>query len=149
MIGAHLDVDNVQSVNTPPDCSGATATVDSLWPPNHKSHDFQVIGVIDPDGDAFTLNIDGIFQDELVNSFDDGDTCPDAVITGPGSGSVLAERVGGELGFEGNGRVYWIFFTATDTYGASCSSVVNISVPHDKKTPVFDNGPLFDSTVCP
>ncbi len=149
VIGAHMDVDNVYSVNLPPDCSGATATLDSLWPPNHKSHNFQIVGVTDPDGDEFTLNIDSILQDEPVNSADDGDTCPDAVITGPDSGSVLAERVGGELGFEGNGRVYHIWFTATDTYGATCNGEVLVTVPHDKKVPAYDNGPLYDSTVCP
>ena len=149
VIGAELDVDNILSVNVPPDCSGAEAIPGMIWPPNHKSHDIAIVGVTDPDGDAFTLNVDAVRQDEPVNSAEDGNTCPDATGIGTDGASVIAERVGGELGFEGNGRVYWIFFTATDTYGASCSDVVKVSVAHDKKTPVFDNGPLFDSTVCP
>ena len=103
----------------------------------------------DPDGDAFTLVVDAIFQNEPVNSGEDGDTCPDTWGVGSDGASVIAERVGGELGFEGNGRVYWIYFTATDTYGATCNDVVKVTVPHDKITTVFDNGPLFDSTSCP
>ena len=149
VIGSELDVDNVLSVNVPPDCSGALATPDMLWPPNHKSHDIAITGVTDPDGDAFTLVVDAIFQDEPVNSGEDGDTCPDAWGVGSDGASVIAERVGGELGFEGNGRVYWIYFTATDTYGATCDKVVKVTVPHDKGTAVIDNGPLFDSTSCP
>ena len=149
VIGAHLDVDNALSLNIPPDCSAAQAIPGMLWPPNHKSHDVAIVGVTDPDGDAFTLNVDALRQDEPVNSAEDGDTCPDATCVGTDGASVIAERVGGEYGFEGDGRVYWIYFTATDTYGASCSAVVKVSVPHDKKTPVGDAGPLFDSTICP
>lgn len=149
VIGANLDVDNALSVNVPPDCSGAQATPDMLWPPNHTFHDVSIVGVIDPDGDEFTLNVDSIYQDEPANSAEDGDTCPDATGVGTDGASVRAERFGGEMGFEGNGRVYWISFTATDTYGASCSEVVKVSVPHSKNAPVFDNGPLYDSTICP
>lgn len=150
VIGAQLDVDNVLSVNVPPDCSGAQATPSMLWPPNHKAHDIEIIGVTDPNGDAFTLNVDAIYQDEPVNSAEDGDTCPDATGVGTDSFSVIAERVGGdEFGLEGNGRVYWIYFTATDTYGATCSDVVKVIVPPNMSTTAFDNGPLYDSTNCP
>lgn len=150
VIGAELDLDNVLSINVPPDCSGAQATPDNLWPPNHKVHDISILGVTDPDGDEFTLNVDEIRQDEPVNGPDDGDTCPDATGVGTDGASVVAERVGGdEFSFEGNGRVYWIYFTATDTYGATCSDVVKVTVPHDNKVTAFDNGPLFDSTTCP
>lgn len=149
VVGAQLDVDNITSSNLPPDCSGAFADPNMLWPPNHKYFDIGIFGVTDPDGDAFTLNVDSVFQDELTNTDEDGDTCPDATGIGTATASVRAERVGGELGYEGDGRVYWIGFTATDAFGASCSSTVKVSVPHDKKTPAGDAGPLFDSTICP
>jgi hypothetical protein len=149
VIGAELDVDNIFSVNVPPDCSGAQASPSMLWPPNHKFHDIAITGVTDPDGDAFTLTVDAIRQDEPVNTLEDGDTCPDATGVGTDGASVIAERVGGEFGFEGNGRVYWIYFTATDTYGATCSDVVKVTVAHHMNATVFDNGPLYDSTSCP
>ena len=57
--------------------------------------------------------------------------------------------MGGEEGSEGDGRYYWIYFTAEDDFGGTCSSVVKVNVPHDKKTPAVDAGPLFDSTSCP
>ena len=56
---------------------------------------------------------------------------------------VLAERAGG-----GNGRVYTIYFTATDGRGGSCSGSVKVSVPHDQNRPAVDDGPGYDSTVC-
>jgi hypothetical protein len=57
---------------------------------------------------------------------------------------VRAERAGG-----GNGRVYHIFFTASDGNGGSCSGIVNVGVPHDLgrgRVPV-DGGALYDSTL--
>jgi len=149
VIGAQLDVDNIISSNLPPDCTGAEATPAKLWPPNHTFRDIEIVGVTDPDGDAFTINVDSVFQDEWTNSADDGDTCPDATGIGTDTASVRAERVGGEIGSEGDGRVYWIYFTATDVFGATCSDIVKVRVPHDKKTPAVDAGPLFDSTSCP
>ena len=148
VIGAQLDVDNITG-NQPPDCSDAQAVPAMLWPPNHKFHDIEIVGVTDPDGDETILSIDSVFQDEPINSADDGNTCPDASGIGTGTASVRAERVGGELGYEGDGRFYWINFTAMDVFGATCSGTVKVSVPHDKQTPAVDAGPLFDSTSCP
>jgi len=56
---------------------------------------------------------------------------------------VRAERAGG-----GNGRVYTIYFTATDGRGASCQGSVKVSVPHDQSSDAVDDGPRYDSTVC-
>ena len=148
VIGAEMDIDNV-TANAPPDCSAASADKDSLWPPNHKFHDISVVGVTDPEGDAITINIDEVRQDEGTNGDDDGNVCPDATGIGTDTASVAAERVGGEEGSEGDGRYYWIFFTAEDEFGGTCNDVVKVSVPHDKKTPAVDSGPLFDSTSCP
>lgn len=148
LVGAQMDVDNVLA-NAPPDCTEALATPSKLWPPNHSFHDIEVVGVTDPDGDAFDITIDSVFQDEFTNTANDGDTCPDAMGIGTDTASVMAERYGGEYGYEGDGRMYWINFSATDEFGASCTGTVRVGVPHDKKEPVGDQGPLFDSTVCP
>jgi hypothetical protein len=149
VIGAQLHVDNIYSINQPPDCTQAEAGPDMLWPPNHRFHEIAILGVTDPDGDAFEITVDSVFQDEPTNSWDDGDTCPDATGIGTATASVRAERVGGEWTDEGDGRVYRINFTATDVFGASCEGYVKVGVPHDKKVPAEDMGPLFDSTVCP
>ncbi|HEY4689429.1 MAG TPA: CSLREA domain-containing protein [Anaerolineae bacterium] len=48
----------------------------------------------------------------------------------------------------GNGRVYHIFFTATDGRGGSCSGEVKVGVVHDQggSLDAIDGGPLYDST---
>jgi hypothetical protein len=80
-------------------------------------------------------------QDEPVNGGADGDTSPDAVISGD---SVLlrAERAGQE-----NGRVYVVDFTADDGQGGSCSGLVTVGVPHDRKDAPIDDGQAYDSSL--
>jgi hypothetical protein len=132
-------------LNRPPVCSGASPTIGALWSPNHRMATIEVLGVIDPDGDPITINIDSIFQDELVNGTGDGNTSPDASGIDTSSAEVRSER-----NAKGNGRFYHINFTATDDHGNSCSGTVLVVVSHDRGTsrrlPVND-GPLFDSTI--
>jgi len=122
------------------------ATVEDLWPPNHKMRSVEIAGVLDPDGDDVTITVDSIFQDESVNAQGkgDGNTAPDAIVgIEP---MVRAERAGG-----GDGRVYHLGFTATDSDGNSCEGSVTACVPHDqgKGSECVDQGPLYDSTVEP
>ena len=68
----------------------------------------------------------------------------DASGLGTSTVQVRAERMGG-----GNGRVYYLNFTAADGNGGSCSGTVTVGVPHDQgrgRVPVPD-GPLFDSVT--
>ena len=61
---------------------------------------------------------------------------------------VRAER-SGDKKIPGNGRVYHIFYTATDSLGASCTGKVLVGVPHDQggsSVPV-DDGPKFNSVT--
>lgn len=136
--------------NRPPVCSGAGPSVAELWPPNHKFNDISVTGVTDPDGDPFTITITGIRQDEPVNGLGDGNTCPDATGVGSSTASVRAERTG-DPNMPGDGRVYHISFTASDGRGGTCTGEVTTCVPHDQRPGhvCVDEGPLFDSTVCP
>ncbi len=127
----------ILNCNTPPDCSAAKASISSLWPPNHKMVPISIVGVKDPDNNH-TITITSVTQDEPINSLGDGNTGPDAIIQG-GTLLLRAERSG-----TGNGRVYHIHFTAADWEG-SCSSVVTVSVPHDKSVAI-DGGELFNST---
>src|SRR5207249_4124918 len=98
-------------------CDGITASVTTLWPPNHKFVPITFTGV----PSSGQVVVTGITQDEPINSLGDGSTCPDAVIAN-GAVRLRAERFG-----RGNGRVYTIAFTAGD--GRSCS--VDVCVPRD------------------
>ena len=130
--------------NEAPDCSTVVADPAVLWAPDHKLRLVQLSGGTDPDGDALTLTITGVTQDEPVNAAADGNTAPDAQ-AGPTPSSVFvrAERSGA-----GDGRVYRIAFTLSDGNGGTCSGVVEVGVPHDqgqKATAVDSRPPSFDS----
>jgi hypothetical protein len=137
----------VVNVNAPPDCTLAKPEHEDLWPPNHRYVDVAVAGVTDVDGDPVTTTIVSVFQDEPTDSSGDGNTCPDALGTGTSTAQVRAERSGHE-----DGRVYHIRFQAEDGRGASCTGVVTVCVPHDQghgDDACVDQGPQFDSTLCP
>lgn len=132
--------------NRPPDCQAAAPSVSRLWPPNHRLEPLDIVGVTDPDGDAVTVTIASIRQDEPVNATGDGDTAPDGFGAGTGAALLRSERSGG-----GNGRVYHVAFTAADAAGGNCTGEVTVCVPHDGKPGrvCVDEGPLFDSTARP
>jgi hypothetical protein len=136
-------------VNAPPDCSGAEADPDLIWPPDHKFADLSVVGVTDPDGDPITITITAIAQDEPLEGLGDGNTCPDGLGVGTDVASVRAERSGTRK-VPGDGRVYHIDFNADDGQGGSCDGIVAVCVPHDQRLEhvCVDQGPIFDSTVC-
>ena len=136
--------------NAPPVCSGAIATPDELWPPNHKYRDVSVAGVTDPDGDPVAITITAIFQDEPLNARGDGNTCPDGAGVGTDTASVRAERSGNKK-VPGDGRVYHVGFMADDGQGGQCTGGVTVCVPHDQRPGhvCVDQGSLFDSTSCP
>jgi hypothetical protein len=98
-------------------------------------------GVSDPDNDPLTVTIDAIQQDEPINGLGDGDTQPDGFGLGMATAELRAERSG-----TGNGRVYLIGFTASDDKQTSCSGIVTVGVPHDKKDIPVDDGGRYDST---
>lgn len=130
--------------NLPPDCSEAEASVDEIWPPNHKMVSVAIVGVTDPDGDPLVVTATAVAQDEPVDSTGDGTTCPDAVGVGLDTVSLRSERSG-----PGDGRFYHVAFQAVDRCNAGCTGEVTVTVRHDqspKKTP-GDGGPLYDSTL--
>ncbi len=138
---------NLTVVNQPPVCTGASASPNRLWPPNHKLQPVAVLGVTDPDGDPVTVTVTAILQDEPSNAAGDGNTCPDGSGIGTGSPSVLAERQG-----SGDGRVYHLLFQASDGRGGTCTGEVTVCVPKSQGgsgAQCVDQGALYDSTVCP
>ncbi len=138
----------IQAANRPPDCTPAYPSLAMLWPPNNKMVAVQVLGVTDPDGDPLTITIDAIRQDEPVEALGDGNFAPDGQGVGGSTAWLRAERCGTKK-VPGDGRVYHVFFTATDPMGAWCSGEVTVGVPHDVKDTPVDGGPLYDSTVGP
>ncbi|MEE8524295.1 MAG: hypothetical protein V3T72_10220 [Thermoanaerobaculia bacterium] len=124
-----------------PECDGAVASPGDLWPPNHKMSSVDIRGVVDPDGDRIEIEVTSVRQDEPVEAQGDGNFEPDA--TTGANPTVRAERSG-----QGDGRVYHLGFTATDSDGNSCTGSVSVCVPHDqgKGSKCVDQGPLYDST---
>jgi VCBS repeat-containing protein len=145
----------VAGTNLPPDCSGARSSIQGepdewIWPPNNNIlWPVNVIGVTDPDGDPITITITAIWQDEPVGT----DFYPDGMGIGSDTAQVRAERDG-----EGDGRVYHIYFTASDGNGGTCSvdyqpdqihGGVRVGVSDNQGGGLnpIDQGPLYDSTV--
>ncbi|MGH3105360.1 MAG: hypothetical protein ACRDN6_14815 [Gaiellaceae bacterium] len=130
--------------NRPPDCSNVAASPTTLWPPNHRLVLVTLSGAADPDGDAVTLTITGVTQDEPLNGVGDGNTSPDAQSGAlPNTVHLRAERSG-----TGDGRVYRISFTGSDGLGGTCSGTVTVGVPHDMgqgSTAIDSAPPSFDS----
>jgi hypothetical protein len=113
--------------NRPPNCARVTLSPKVLWPPNHRFVVVTATGASDPDpGDAVTLRIDRITQDEPVNGRADGNTAPDAVLATPPAdhARVRAERSGA-----GDGRVYKLHYAASDTHGGHCQGSATVTVP--------------------
>lgn len=130
--------------NRPPNVAGAIANPSQIWPPNGQMVPVEITNVTDPDGEAFTIRIIGIAQDEPVNEKNNGHREADGTGVGAPAASLRAERDG-----DGNGRVYRISFTATDARGASSSGSVTVCVPHDQggNSTCTDDGQSYDSTV--
>ena len=131
------------ATNTPPDCSGATATPNSLWPPSGKFRPVTVGGVTDPDGDPVEMTIVGVTQDEPVSGRADGNTSPDAA-----SGATSTQiRLRAERRGSGDGRVYTIAIEATDGKGGTCSGTAPVGVMQNQASGAAVNSapPSYDS----
>src|SRR5262249_5379422 len=125
------------SLESPPDCSGVRAVPDVLWPPNHKFVTVHLTGLTDPDGDAVSAKITRVTQDEPLGP---GAHDPDAIVDLTDHCQLRAERAG-----DGNGRVYTLFYTASDGRGGECSGSVQVCVPHDRAhVDCIDDGAIVE-----
>lgn len=133
----------IKPTNQDPNCSAA-ASPGQLWPPNHRWVTIAITGVTDPDGDPVSLKIGSISQDEPTMVEGSGNTPTDGRILDNGTvAQVRAERSGLR-----DGRVYEIFFTASDTKGGSCTGSVTVEVPHDQSgRPAVDSRVRYNSLV--
>jgi hypothetical protein len=123
--------------NRPPDCSRSTASPSTIWPPDRRQVRISTLGVTDPDGDPVTLKVTRILQDELFNA-----RMPDAGSLGTAKPWVRADRMD-----NGDGRVYHLFFEATDPASASCTGKVKVCVPLQSGGTCRDGGARIDSTT--
>lgn len=143
-VGNRSEVFTYELPNRPPDVSQARASIDNLWPPNHKMVGVSILGVTEPDCDPLTITITLITQNEPTEGPGDGITCPDAIGLGTFATHLRAERNGG-----GNGRVYTIYFKATDGKGGESYSSVRVMVPKSShQNTATDDTVILDSTVC-
>lgn len=138
-------VKQTEVINQPPICDLASASDNKLWPPNHQFHDVSIENITDPEEDEIIIEITSITQDEAVNAKGTGNTSPDAKGIGSSSAEVRAERMG-----KGDGRVYQVNFTASDSHDNQCQGSVTVSsVLHDqgkKAAPAIDSGQNYNST---
>ena len=73
------------------------------------------------------MDVTLISSDEPVEGKGDGNREPDWAVTGDLTLKLRAERAG-----KGDGRVYTIDVTCTDTWGNSSSESTTVTVPHNK-----------------
>ncbi len=114
--------------NPPPTITGAAADPSVLWPPNHRMVNVTVsYDVTDncplPPGSC-TLSVT---SNEPVLGHGSGHTSPDWIVVDDHHVLLRAEREGG-----GDGRIYTITITCTDSGGNSSTEEVEVTVPHDQ-----------------
>jgi Tol biopolymer transport system component len=126
--------------NRPPDCSDVRADPSTLLPANGRLRLVTLTGASDPDGDAASITITAVTQDERLTGPGDR-TSPDAV---PGD-SPDQVRLRAESSRRGDGRVYRIDFELSDGQD-SCTGQVTVQVPRRRGTTAVDSAPpSYDS----
>ncbi|MCX6537428.1 MAG: HYR domain-containing protein [Acidobacteria bacterium] len=108
----------VTVVAPPPSAISASATPNTVWPPNKKMVPI-VVTVTATSGPAPSTKIVGVTCNETI-------AASDVVITGLKTVSLRADRDG-----NGTGRVYTIKLQCT-TPGSTCAATVDVKVPHDQ-----------------
>jgi hypothetical protein len=131
----------VATANRPPDCSGVRPDRAVLWPANKGLRLVGLSGASDPDGDAVTLAVAGVSQDEPLAG-QGAATTPDArKAPDPSRVYLRAKREP-----KGDGRVYRLDFNVTDELGGACSGTVRVTVPRHAGSAAVDSAPSgYDS----
>ena len=127
--------------NQVPDCSDAYASPDVL-DSTGKMVPVYILGVTDPDGDPVSITVNSITSDEATateKGCGGPKKAPDASGVGTSVPMVRAERSGRD-----DGRIYVIYFIATDTAGNTCAAPVDVCVPLKGKC--IDSGQKYDAT---
>jgi hypothetical protein len=109
-----------------PSIVGASATPNSLWPPNHKWWTIRVNYILLDNCGAVTSSL-SVTSNEAVNGRGDGNTAPDWEVVNAHTVRLRAERSG-----PGDGRVYTITIRAVDRAGNAATRPVQVTVAHDQ-----------------
>ena len=137
-------------LNHAPACGSAVVAPGLIWPANSREVSLAISGVVDPDGDAVRMVVDRILQDEPTTTAGDGNTIIDAGGIGTSTPWVRAERISAQSDRTySNGRLYEIFFSASDGRGGSCQGTIVVGVPHNQRpgNAIIDNGCRWDSVT--
>jgi hypothetical protein len=125
----------------PPTIASVTADPGQCWPPNHKMVDVVLTATGSPglnnDGTtaAATWTVSSVQTQDVGEGAGDPSNDPDWASTGvpvpfPGQPQIVQLRC--ERGGPGDGRVYTVSVTATNSTG-SATGAVNFIVPHDMR----------------
>ena len=95
---------------------------------------------MDADGDYLTVSTTAVYQDAPTEGLGAGNFKPDAELVGDRQVAVRAERSG-----LGDGRVYYIDFSATDPFGGSCATTIEVCVPRNEGGTCIGGGPAYNS----
>lgn len=113
---------------TAPVITSATASPDSLWPPDHKMVPVTITVVSTDAGDPSpSCTIIDVASNQPENGGGDGDTSPDWTVTGPLTVDLRAERTGN------TDRIYKIWVQCVDASGNSATAKVEVRVPQSKR----------------
>jgi hypothetical protein len=115
---------------TPPVITSASATPNTLWPPNHKMINVALSVTATDLCSSATCRIKNVTSNEPITGpgKGKGNKSPDWKTTGPLSLQIRAERNG-----KGNGRNYTIAVECVDTSGNIATTNLVVRVPHDQR----------------
>lgn len=105
-----------------------------LWPPDHRMVEIVITANSSDISGTLLLSVGEITSNEPQNGLGDGDIAPDWTIqdidqlNGVIKLALRAERSG-----KGEGRIYTIPITVTDSSGNSTTAAVKVKVPHDQR----------------
>jgi len=110
--------------STGPDVTGASASPDSLWPPNHEMVPVTISYATSETCSGGANCSLSVTSNEPVNGQGDGDIGPDWVVVDEHHVMLRAERAG-----KGSGRVYTITIDCVDGAGNHTIRTVTVRVP--------------------
>ena len=130
--------------STGPDISGASASPNSLWPPNHQMVPVHVdYNTSDTCSSGGTCVL-SVASNEPINGLGDGDTSPDWSVVDEHNVMLRSERAGG-----GSGRIYTITIDCTDGAGNHSTKTATVNVSNSQSGNSSKSKSLRTTSVSP
>jgi hypothetical protein len=107
----------------PPTITNVSVNPSVLWPPNHQMNNITV-SYLTGDNCGSASAVLSVTSNEAQSGQGNGDQSPDWIITDANHLQLRAERNG-----KGDGRIYTITITATDSYGNTATATTMVVVP--------------------